>query len=241
MKFSLTEAPFRVNTSSFRQPVALSSRKKRRHLKFSGKSDELLLLGEKPLVAQTPESRLDDETTPTELIFIRNNGAIPERARDPERWTLRIDGEVENELALTVAELKARYENVTRHLVIECGGNGRSFFEPPVRGNRWTHGGVACPAWTGVRLADVLRDAGIKPSAIFSGHYGADPSFTDKTKPALSRGVPIKKLLDESNLLAWAVNGESLPQAHGFPLRLIIPGWPGACSAKWLTRIWIRE
>lgn len=221
--------------------VTISSRKQRRTLKFPGKSRDLILLGDRPLVAQTPESLLDDETTPTELLFIRNNGRIPERTHEPDKWTLTIDGEVENPLSLSLAELKSNYQPVTRRLVIECGGNGRSFFDPPVRGNRWTHGGVACPEWTGVRLSDVLAAARLKPSAVFSGHYGADPAIADASKPALSRGVPMAKLLDDNNLLAWAVNGAPLPLEHGFPLRLVIPGWPGAASAKWLTRIWIRD
>lgn len=219
----------------------VSSRKKRRTLRFQGKSRDLILLGDRPLVAETPEHLLDDDTTPAELMFIRNNGRIPERTRDPEAWSLRIDGEVENALSLTLSALRTNYQPMTRRLLIECGGNGRSFLEPPVRGNRWTHGGAACPEWTGVRLADVLRTARVKPSAVFSAHYGADPSNTDASKPALSRGVPIAKLLDDNNLLVWAVNGEPLPLAHGFPLRLIVPGWPGSVSAKWLTRIWIRD
>ncbi len=219
----------------------ISSQKTRAPLKLAGKSQNLTVLGDRPLVAQTPESLLDDDTTPTALMFIRNNGRMPVRTANPDRWTFRIDGEVENELSLTLAELKSKFETVTRRLLIECGGNGRSFFEPQVRGNRWTHGGVGCPQWTGVRLADVLKAAKLKPSAVFSGHYGADPAIADPSKPALSRGVPIAKLLDDSNLLAWAINGEPLPLAHGFPLRLIIPGWPGSVSAKWLTRIWIRD
>jgi len=216
--------------------------KGRRPLRMAGKSPELDVLGAAPLVAQTPESLLNDDTTPTALMFIRNNGRIPAPAADPDRWTVTIDGEVENELSLTLADLKSKFETVTRRLLIECGGNGRSFFQPPVHGNRWTHGGAGCPEWTGVRLADVLRDARLKASAVFSGHYGADPTVSGETdRPALSRGVPVAKLLDDSNLLAWAMNGEPLPQAHGFPLRLIIPGWPGSVSAKWLTRIWIRD
>ena len=127
-------------------------------------------------------------------------------------------------------------------MVLECGGNGRSFFIPQARGNQWTNGGAGCAEWTGVRLADVLRAAGVKPSAVFSGHYGADPHLSgDATKSALSRGVPIKKLMDESNLLVWEMNGKPLEPIHGFPLRLIIPGWPGSVSAKWLTRIWLRD
>jgi DMSO/TMAO reductase YedYZ molybdopterin-dependent catalytic subunit len=77
---------------------------------------------------------------------------------------------------------------------------------------------------------------------VFSAHYGADPHLSGDTKrDALSRGVPIKKLMDESNLIVWAMNGKPLENIHGFPVRLIIPGWPGSVSNKWLTRIWIRD
>jgi sulfite oxidase len=231
-----------AKTAAPRRVWQVSSQKSRAPLKLAGKSQKLVVLGERPLVAQTPESLLDDDTTPTALMFIRNNGRMPARTSDPENWTFKVDGEVENKLSLTLRDLKAKFETVTRRLLIECGGNGRSFFDPPVRGNRWTHGGVGCPEWTGVRLADVLRQARLKPTAIFSGHYGADPTTSgDTSKPALSRGVPVAKLMDDSNLLAWAINGEPLPLAHGFPLRLVIPGWPGSVSAKWLTRIWIRD
>ena len=180
MSEKLTQAPRRV--------WQISSQKSRAPLKLSGKSPNLVVLGERPLVAQTPESLLNDDTTPTELMFIRNNGRIPARAPDPDNWTFQIDGEVGNALSLTLRDLKSKFETVTCRLLIECGGNGRSFFEPPVRGNRWTHGGVGCPEWTGVRLADVLRAAKIKPSAVFSAHYGADPAISgDTSKPALSR------------------------------------------------------
>lgn len=216
--------------------------KQPQYLDFPGKNSKLVVLGEKPLVAETPESLLDDDTTPTDKLFVRNNGQIPEEAKDPEKWKFVIDGEVNNKLELTLGELKARYKPVTRRLVMECGGNGRGFFTPQARGNQWTNGGVGCPEWTGVRLADVLKTAGVKPSAVFSGHYGADPHLSgDASKSALSRGVPIKKLMDENNLLVWAINGQNLPNIHGGPLRLIVPGWPGSVSAKWLTRIWIRD
>ena len=231
-----------TKTAAPRRIWQVSSQKSRVPLKLAGKSQKLVVLGERPLVVQTPESLLDDDTTPTALLFIRNNGRMPARTSDPENWTFTVDGEVENPLSLTLHDLKAKFETITRRLLIECGGNGRSFFDPPVRGNRWTHGGVGCPEWTGVRLSDVLREARLKPSAVFSGHYGADPTTSgDTDKPALSRGVPFAKLMDDSNLLAWAINGEPLPLAHGFPLRLVIPGWPGSVSAKWLTRIWIRD
>jgi sulfite oxidase len=200
------------------------------------------VLGDRPLVAETPEHLLDDATTPTSKFYIRNNGQIPEQTKEPDNWKLTVDGEVNNKLELTLGELKSKFRPVTRRMVLECGGNGRSFFTPQARGNQWTNGGAGCAEWTGVRLADVLKAAGVKPSAVFTGHYGADPHLSgDQSRVALSRGVPIKKAMDESNLIAWAINGEPLPLIHGFPLRLVIGGWPGSVSQKWLTRIWVRD
>ncbi len=211
-------------------------------LNFPGKSDKLVVLGEKPLVAETPESQLDDDTTPFTKFFIRNNGQIPEAAKDADKWSIKIDGEVNKPLDITLGELKSKFKPVTRRMVLECGGNGRSFFTPEARGNQWTNGGVGCAEWTGVRVVDVLKAAGVKPSAVFSGHYGADPHLSgDTNRVAISRGVPIKKLMDENNLIIWAMNGQPLPNIHGGPVRLIIGGWPGSVSAKWLNRIWIRD
>lgn len=211
-------------------------------LNFPGKSDKLVVLGERPLVAETPEHLLDDPITPTDRLFIRNNGQIPEAAKEPDKWTFVVDGEVNKKLELTLGELKSRFKPVTQRMVLECGGNGRSFFSPQARGNQWTNGGAGCCEWTGVRVADVLKTAGLKSSAVFSGHYGADPHLSgDASKPSLSRGVPVKKLMDENNLIVWALNGQPLPNIHGGPVRLLIAGWPGSTSAKWLTRIWIRD
>jgi DMSO/TMAO reductase YedYZ molybdopterin-dependent catalytic subunit len=210
-------------------------------LNFPGKSDKLVVLGDRPLVAETPESLLDDDTTPTDKFFIRNNGQIPEASTLGDAWKIAIDGEVNQKIELTLGELKSRFPVVTRRLVLECGGNGRSFFNPQARGNQWTNGGVGCAEWTGVRLSDVLKAAGVKPSAVFTGHYGSDRSLADAAKDAISRGVPIKKAMDENNLIVWAMNGQPLPNIHGGPVRLIIPGWPGSVSSKWLTRVWVRD
>jgi sulfite oxidase len=223
-------------------PPAEAAHKGPQLLQYPGKDGNLVLLGDKPLAAETPEQLLDDETTPTSKFFISNNGQVPEATKEPDAWKLTIDGEVNKTLELTLGELKSKVRPVTRRMVLECGGNGRSFFIPQARGNQWTNGGAGCAEWTGARLADVIRAAGLKPSAVFSGHYGADPHLSgDPTKSALSRGVPIKKLMDESNLIVWEMNGKPLEPIHGFPVRLIIPGWPGSVSAKWLTRIWLRD
>ena len=197
------------------------------------------VLGDRPENIETPAHLLDDKVTPAERLFVRNNGLPPAlESVDPATWTLTIDGLVERPLKLTLADLKSQFEVVTLQLQMECGGNGRRYFAPGASGNQWTFGAIGCPEWTGVRLADVLKAAGVKPGAVYTGHYGADTHLSgDPDKTPISRGVPIAKALEEHNLIAWAINGEAMPLANGHPLRLVAPGWPGSCSQKWLTRI----
>ena len=211
-------------------------------LQFPGKDGNLVLLGDKPLVAETPEHLLDDETTPTSKFFIRNNGLIPDAHVDTDNWKLIIDGEVNKPLVIALGDLKKRFEIKTLRMVLECGGNGRSFFTPQARGNQWSNGGAGCAEWTGVTLASVLRAAGVKPAAVYTANYGTDVHLSgDPKKETLSRGVPIKKAMDQHSLLVWAMNGKPLENIHGAPLRLIHPGWPGSTSHKWLSRITLRD
>ena len=240
--------PFAANMPGGLIPAALAqpaaappAPKGPQYLKYPGKSDKLALLGERPLVAETPEHLLDDDTTPIDKFFVRNNGTIPEESKEPDKWKFTVDGEVNGKLELTLGELKSKFKPVTRRMVMECGGNGRSFFQPPGRGNQWTNGGAGCAEWTGVRLAEVLKAAGVKPAAAFTGHYGIDRSLADASRDAISRGMPIKKAMDENNLIVFAMNGEPLPHLHGGPVRLIVAGWPGSLSSKWFTRIWLRD
>jgi len=212
------------------------------YLKFPGKNDKLILLGDKPLVAETPESLLDDDTTPIDKFFIRNNGQLPDETKNPDAWKITIDGEVEKPFEITLGELKSKYKPVTRRMVLECGGNGRGGFSPPARGNQWANGGAGCAEWTGIPLADVLKAAGLKKTAKYTAHYSADLHLSgDASKPAISRGVRIEKALDPNTMIVWAMNGTRLPNIHGGPVRLIVPGWPGSASQKWLTKITIRD
>jgi DMSO/TMAO reductase YedYZ molybdopterin-dependent catalytic subunit len=203
--------------------------------------DGLTILNDRPVNAECPAHLLDDEVTPTNRLFVRNNG-IPPTSMDPDSWTLTIDGEVDNPMELTIAELKEKFDVVTRQLQLECGGNGRSFFDPKARGNQWTVGAVGACNWTGVRLSDVLTAAGVKDSAVYTAHYGADTHLSgDPEKLPISRGVPIAKALNPHNLIAFEQNGEPIHPMNGAPLRLVVPGWPGSCSHKWLTRIQLRD
>ena len=203
--------------------------------------DGLIVLNDRPLSAETPAHLLDDTITPTERHFIRNNG-IPPASVDAAAWTLTIDGLVETPLTLGIDDLKRGFEVITRALTLECAGNGRAFFEPPATGAQWTYGAVGCSEWTGVRLADVLKAAGVKSDVVYTAHEGADthPSGPASGLP-ISRGVPIAKAMDPGSLIAFAQNDQPIHPMNGAPLRLVFPGWPGSCSQKWLTRIWLRN
>ncbi|MFZ9887730.1 MAG: sulfite oxidase [Myxococcota bacterium] len=207
-----------------------------------GKDPALLLLGDRPLNLETPAHLLDDDITPASRMFVRNNGRVPENV-DVDNWTLTIDGEaVPRPVTFSLRELRRRFEAHTYQLVLECGGNGRAEFFPPTKGNQWTNGAVSCASWTGARLADVLRAAGVTKDAVYVGYYGKDLHLSgDPNKPVISRGVPFAKAMQPETLLAWAMNGEDIPLLHGAPLRLVAGGWPASVSGKWLTRLSVRD
>jgi DMSO/TMAO reductase YedYZ molybdopterin-dependent catalytic subunit len=230
--------PFHRHMPAGLIPAALADELK--DFAIEGK-DGLIVLNDRPVNAETPAHLLDDPVTPTARHFIRNNGNLPEEV-DPATWKLIIDGEVDDPLELTIDDLKGRFEVVTLQLQLECAGNGRAGFNPPASGNQWTVGAVGCAEWTGVRLADVLQAAGVRPSAVYTGHYGADTHLSgDPDKVPISRGAPIEKAMDPHNLIAFEMNGGALHPMNGAPLRLVIPGWPGSCSQKWVTRVWVRD
>ena len=204
----------------------------------------LRILSERPLNAETPAHLLDDAVTPASRMFVRNNGIPPDtRAIDPLDWALEVSGEAcLHPMRLTLRELKTTYEHVTLKLQLECGGNGRAEYHPPVGGNQWTTGAVACPGWTGVRLRDVLDSCGMARNAVYVAYESADTHLSgDPTRSPISRGVPVAKALEGESMIAWAMNGQPLPPLHGFPLRLVIGGWPGSVSGKWLTRVLVRD
>ncbi|MFQ6023647.1 MAG: sulfite oxidase [Acidiferrobacterales bacterium] len=194
----------------------------------------------KPVNGEFPPHLLNDDITPSERHFVRNNGLVPERAkkRDILGWKLTIDGEVNQKLELSMAELRGM-PSVTIAALIECGGNGRGNFVPKVRGNPWDRGAVACSEWTGVPLRELLNRAGLKDSAAYTAHYGEDPPIGQA--PPFSRGIPVDKAMEEHTLVAYKMNGKDLTALNGYPCRVVVPGWIGSCSEKWLNRIWIRD
>lgn len=210
--------------------------------KMFDKDKGMVVLNDKPWNIEAKAHLLDDKITPNKFMFIRNNGLIPENI-DANNWTLTFDGEsVRQEKTYTLAELKSKFPQYTYQLTLECGGNGRSEFDPPAKGNQWTIGAVSCATWTGIRLKDVLEDVGIKDDAVYIGYHAMDVHLSrDPGKEPISRGAPMIKALQEETLLAFKMNNEDIPLAHGYPLRLIAGGWPASVSGKWINRISIRN
>lgn len=209
---------------------------------LKGKSAEMIVQGDKPWNVESPLHLLDDEVTPVEKMFIRNNGLVPEKV-DVKNWTLTIDGEsVIAPKTYTLAELKKKFKHHTYQLVLECGGNGRSGYAPSTSGNQWGQGAVHCAQWTGVRLKDILKDVGLKNDAVYIGYHSKDLHLSrDQKKESISRGVPIAKAMEDETLIAFALNGKDIPEFHGFPLRLVVGGWPASVSGKWLSAISVRN
>jgi DMSO/TMAO reductase YedYZ molybdopterin-dependent catalytic subunit len=206
------------------------------------KDSSMVLLNDKPWNMEAQAHLLDDKITPNKYIFIRNNGLVPENI-DADKWTLTIDGEsVGKTKTYTLAELKSKFQQHTYQLTLECGGNGRSEYNPPAKGNQWTIGAVYCAEWTGIRLRDVLEDVGIKNDAVYIGYHAIDEHLSrDPKKEPISRGAPMAKALQDETLLAFQMNGEDIPLVHGYPLRLVAGGWPASVSGKWVQRISVRN
>ena len=227
--------PFHQNLPTGLIPAALAGTGT-----LNGK-DGLVRLVDRPISAETPAHLLDDSITPTRRHFVRNNG-IPPLDMDPGTWTLTVDGQVDRPRIYTIDDLRNSFEVVKLALALECGGNGRAFFDPPATGAQWTHGAVGCSEWTGVRLRDVLAAAGVHPDVVYTAHEGADTHLSgDVGILPISRGVPIAKAMSGNVLIAFAQNDGPIHPLNGAPLRLVVPGWPGSCSQKWLRRIWLRN
>jgi sulfite oxidase len=192
----------------------------------------LITLSPSPKDLEMPVEAFIDEITPVERFFVRCHTMIPQ-IKLPE-WKLEIAGLVDHPLTLTLADLKKlpRLELVS---VLECAGNGRNFYKPNVAGAQWRFGSVGNARWTGVRLKDVLEKAGVKPVATQLLLNGADLPLVKM--PKFQRTLEVGKAMHPDTLLAWDMNGKPLTADHGFPLRVIAPGWASDSWVKWLTRI----
>jgi DMSO/TMAO reductase YedYZ molybdopterin-dependent catalytic subunit len=196
----------------------------------------LIVRSRTPQDLETPVGLLTDWITPNDVFFVRSH--LPTPNIDGSTWALTVGGAVERPLTLRLADLRA-LPSVTIVATLECAGNGRAFFDPPVAGVQWQRGAVGNARWTGVRLSDVLQRAGVRPTGQFVLLDGGDVPVG--TVPDFTRTLPIAKAIHRDTVLAIGMNGVPLPVSHGFPLRAIVPGWEGAYWVKWLTAITVLD
>jgi len=197
---------------------------------------DMIVRSTRPEDLEMPLSGFSDYITPIEHFFVRTHVYVP--TVNLADWRLKVDGEVGKPLTLTIDDLK-KMPSTELVAVVECAGNGRSLYEPPVAGAQWTYGSVGNARWRGIRLADLLKQAGIKPSAVEVLFDGADEPIGKMQD--FRRSITAKKALNPNTLLAYEMNGETLPVKHGFPLRVIAPGWASDSWVKWLTSITVLD
>ncbi len=195
----------------------------------------LLKLSYRPPNYETPIEYFRTAITPTDAFFVRYHlSLIPEV--DVRTWKLAVGGEGANgEAAFTLDDLK-RLPTAELVAVNLCSGNRRGLFQPHVPGVEWGYGAMGCARWKGARLKDLLDKVGLKKEAIEIVFDGADSGVTDKT-PDFIKSIPTWKAIEETTLIAYEMNGAPLPHLHGFPARLILPGWTGTYWMKHLTSI----
>lgn len=193
-----------------------------------------------PLNEETPLAALSEAITPTPLVYARNHFAIPHLSADT--WRLPIGGAVAHPLTLTLAEVQA-LPSVTQRVVLECAGNGRLAIQPPPPGTPWGWGAVSVIEVTGTPLRHVLAQVGVAETAVEVLFIAADKGQLEPTTPtiAYARSLPIATAMLDEVWLVWALNGEPLPTAHGYPLRLMVAGWYGMAAVKWLSEIQVLE
>lgn len=194
---------------------------------------KMIVHSARPEDLEMPLDGFKEWITPIDRFYVRCHAYLPERTNLSE-WRLKLDGVVNQPLTLTMDDLK-KLPRVEMVAVLECAGNGRSFYEPHVPGTQWAFGSVGNGRWAGVRLRDVLQKAGLKDSAKNILLDGADVPLGKM--PDFQRTIPIAKAMDQDTMLAYEMNGQPMPQEHGYPLRLIVPGWAGDSWVKWVQHI----
>ena len=204
-----------------------------------GKRGDMIVHESDPYNAEPPPSALVDEpVTPLDTFYSRNHGPIPEI--DPDSYRLVVDGLVRDRLELSLTDLAERFEQRVIAATLQCAGNRRADLievrdipgEDP-----WSVGATSSATWTGVSLADVLDAAGLDEQASYVAFEAPDVSEIPDPPQTYGGSLPREKALAAEVLLATAMNGEPLPRAHGAPVRVVVPGFIGARSVKWVQRI----
>lgn len=202
------------------------------------KRPDMIVHEHDPYNAETPHEALCSPLTPADAFYVRSHGAVPKI--EPDSWRLTVDGMVAQPSTFSLAELQQRFEEHTVLATMQCAGNRRSGLievrdipgEAP-----WGPGATSTGQWTGVRLADVLAAAELAPEATFVAFAAPDVAQEAEPPQPFGASIDVRKATSDEVLLAWAMNGQALPPVHGAPVRVVVPGYIGARSVKWVERI----
>ena len=188
-----------------------------------------------PYNAETPLPALHDDRTPAESFYVRNHFDVP--TIDINQFLLHVNGATTNPLALALDQIKA-FPETSSLVILECAGNGRSRMKPAIKGTPWNLGAISRAEFTGTSLHNLLQETDLSEDVIEVGFSGADQGEIHTGGiESYTRSLPLEVALHPDTLLVWEMNGEPLTQQHGYPLRLVVPGWYGMASVKWLREI----
>lgn len=203
------------------------------------KDPNLIVHTTNPVNAEPPLHKLREEfITPQEEFYIRNHGDIPQI--DITTYRLKVNGLVERELELSLDQIKNNFPKHTVMATLQCAGNRRTelITVAPIPGEvPWREGAIGNTFWSGAPLREILLAAGLKENALYAEFMGADDVFRHGENVGFGASIPIDKALTDDVLLCYEMNGQPLEPTHGFPLRMIVPGYIGARSVKWLRSI----
>jgi sulfane dehydrogenase subunit SoxC len=181
-----------------------------------------------------PLEALRWDVTPVGLHYLLTHYDIPDV--DPTAWRLEVDGLVERLFSLSLEDVRAR-PALELAVTMECAGNGRARIEPHVVSQPWLLEAVGTARWRGTPLAPLLEEASVREGAVEVLFTGLDRGVEGEEEQSFARSLPLAEALRDDVILAYEINGALLPPQHGFPLRLLVPGWYGMTSVKWLSRI----